>query len=178
MRIIVGGYDGSLHGWEANPDEENDDADALNDEDTGGPAGADTTIGGASAADILADSDDEGAGAGADDDYSDDDDEGGGLVDLELVYQFFAHEGCVRCAATSACGTVLATGGNDAVIRVFDLVKRVEIGSLMAHAGAITCLALEGLLLLQIGAEQRGFIAGGQRDGQRLVLAVRVDVGR
>ncbi|OLL24609.1 p21-activated protein kinase-interacting protein 1-like [Neolecta irregularis DAH-3] len=54
------------------------------------------------------------------------------------VFIFSAHLGPIKCVA--AKGRYLATGGSDEIIKLHDLKKRKDLGSLISHSGAITSI--------------------------------------
>ena len=51
---------------------------------------------------------------------------------------FSAHTGAIKCLAAS--DRYLVSGGSDEVIKIYDLKKRKDLGSLVQHNGAITSL--------------------------------------
>eukprot|EP01135_Chromosphaera_perkinsii_P012304 Nk52_evm41s2630 gene=Nk52_evmTU41s2630 len=78
-------------------------------------------------------------------------------VDLKPVFMFESHNGCVT--AMDVAGTMLATGGTDEHINLYNLKRRVEHGSILKHQGTITALeyyqdshllscALDGLMCI------------------------------
>jgi len=70
-----------------------------------------------------------------------DKDSGDGLVnqtvkpDLTPIFIFPAHLAFVKCVAASPGGKWLATGSEDEFIKVWDLRRRKEVGSLSQHTG-------------------------------------------
>ncbi|RSH83572.1 uncharacterized protein EHS24_007260 [Apiotrichum porosum] len=60
---------------------------------------------------------------------------------LEPIFIFPAHMACVKAVAASAGGKWLATGSEDEFIKVWDLRRKKEVGSLSQHTGSITSLA-------------------------------------
>ncbi|PIA19443.1 WD40 repeat-like protein [Coemansia reversa NRRL 1564] len=68
------------------------------------------------------------------------------FVDQQLTlnprFIFPAHIGCIK--SVSAGGRYLASGSTDEIIKVYDLKKRVELGSLHEHKGSITALQFHG----------------------------------
>jgi protein MAK11 len=60
-------------------------------------------------------------------------------LDLKLVIAYATHIGCVKSVATG--GNYLASGSTDEVIKLYDLKKRKELGSLHSHDGTINQLA-------------------------------------
>lgn len=54
------------------------------------------------------------------------------------VFHFKAHTQSIRCLART--GRFLVSGSNDELIRLYDLQKRRESGTLMHHTGAVICL--------------------------------------
>ncbi|RXK37655.1 hypothetical protein M231_05067 [Tremella mesenterica] len=59
---------------------------------------------------------------------------------LKPIFIFPAHLGCVKAVAASPGGKWLATGSEDEFIKVWDLRRRKEVGSLSQHSGSITSL--------------------------------------
>ncbi|KAJ2190539.1 60s ribosome biogenesis protein mak11 [Coemansia sp. RSA 522] len=66
----------------------------------------------------------------------------GSVMTLNPQFIFPAHIGCIK--AVSAGGRYLASGSTDEVIKLYDLKKRVELGSLHEHSGSITALQFHG----------------------------------
>ncbi|KAJ1723998.1 60s ribosome biogenesis protein mak11 [Coemansia erecta] len=70
----------------------------------------------------------------------------GRFVDSQLTLKprfiIPAHTGCIK--AVSAGGRFLASGSTDECIKLYDLKKRVELGSLHEHKGTITSLFFHG----------------------------------
>ncbi|KAJ2079721.1 60s ribosome biogenesis protein mak11 [Coemansia sp. RSA 988] len=68
------------------------------------------------------------------------------VVDQHLTlnprFIFPAHIGCIK--AVSVGGRYLASGSTDEIIKVYDLKKRIELGSLHEHRGSITALQFHG----------------------------------
>lgn len=62
--------------------------------------------------------------------------------ELHWTFAYPAHIGPIKCIAS--CGAVVATGGADDTIKVFDLNAQKDMGSLYKHEGAVTCLAFHG----------------------------------
>uniref|UniRef100_A0A7I4EKH9 Anaphase-promoting complex subunit 4 WD40 domain-containing protein n=1 Tax=Physcomitrium patens TaxID=3218 RepID=A0A7I4EKH9_PHYPA len=58
--------------------------------------------------------------------------------ELQWKFAYPAHIGAIKCIASS--GAVVATGGADDTIRIFDLNAQKDMGSLYKHEGAVTCL--------------------------------------
>lgn len=93
----------------------------------------------------------------------------GGLVgweaqsdgDLKLVFAYTSHEGSVRSLdiiqTGQKAGAILASGGIDEVVRLYDTAKRVEIGELRQHSGTVTCLTFVGSTHL-LSASDKGDI--------------------
>ena len=98
---------------------------------------------------------------------------------MSLVYAYEAHVGIVRCAALmkSRKGNILATGGMDEVIRIYNLNKKREVGELVQHTGGITALQFVGSKFLLSASEDRTVriwrvkdwacmhVLGGHKDG-------------
>ncbi|KAG9286706.1 hypothetical protein G9A89_012256 [Geosiphon pyriformis] len=57
---------------------------------------------------------------------------------LEPIFIFPAHSGCIKTVAVG--GRYLASGSSDELIKLYDLKKRKEYGSLWHHQGSITSL--------------------------------------
>ncbi|KAF4669186.1 p21-activated protein kinase-interacting protein 1-like protein [Perkinsus chesapeaki] len=66
-----------------------------------------------------------------------DDEEG---YELKQVFGFSSHLGAVKVCCAGK-GGLLATGGSDETIRLYDTVKRQAKGSLDVHEGSVTALA-------------------------------------
>ncbi|KAK2188551.1 hypothetical protein NP493_129g04013, partial [Ridgeia piscesae] len=60
-------------------------------------------------------------------------------VSLETSFTDHSHTGCVKTVAISKRG-ILASGSSDETIKLFNLRKRREIGTLMHHKGSVTSL--------------------------------------
>ncbi|KAJ1679772.1 60s ribosome biogenesis protein mak11 [Spiromyces aspiralis] len=63
-------------------------------------------------------------------------------IDLEPVFIMPAHTGCVK--TLSIGGRYLATGSTDETIKLFDVKKLRELGSLHHHSGTITQVLFHG----------------------------------
>lgn len=67
--------------------------------------------------------------------------EKGDEVEMKPIFVFPAHISCVKAVTASPQGGKwLATGSTDEVIKVWDLRRRKELGSLQQHQGSITYL--------------------------------------
>ncbi|KAJ2464825.1 60s ribosome biogenesis protein mak11, partial [Coemansia sp. RSA 2320] len=66
----------------------------------------------------------------------------GDQLTLNPQFIFPAHIGCIK--AVSVGGRYLASGSTDEVVKLYDLKKRVELGSLHEHKGSITALQFHG----------------------------------
>ncbi|KAJ2536594.1 60s ribosome biogenesis protein mak11, partial [Coemansia sp. RSA 1933] len=66
----------------------------------------------------------------------------GERLTLNPRFIFPAHIGCIK--SVSIGGRYLASGSTDEIIRLYDLKKRVELGSLHEHKGSITSLRFHG----------------------------------
>ena len=62
--------------------------------------------------------------------------------ELQWTFAYPAHIGPIKCIASS--GAVVATGGADDTIKVFDINAQKDMGSLYKHEGAVTCLDFHG----------------------------------
>lgn len=56
---------------------------------------------------------------------------------LEPIFIFPAHLACVKAVAASPGGKWLATGSEDEFVKVWDLRRRKEVGSLSQHTGEL-----------------------------------------
>lgn len=61
------------------------------------------------------------------------------------------HAGCIKTVASN--GRYLSSGSTDETIRLFDLKKHVEVGTLMEQSGSITCLLFCGTTHMLSGSE-------------------------
>ncbi|KAJ1733418.1 60s ribosome biogenesis protein mak11 [Coemansia biformis] len=66
----------------------------------------------------------------------------GDQLTLSPQFIFPSHIGCIK--AVAAGGRYLASGSTDEIVKVYDLKKRVELGSLHEHKGSITALQFHG----------------------------------
>ncbi|KAK9487408.1 WD40-repeat-containing domain protein [Lipomyces starkeyi] len=74
------------------------------------------------------------------------------------VFHFAPHTASIRSIAHAK--RYLVTGGNDEHIRLYDLQKRKEIGTLMYHEGTVTCLEfVNATLAVEDNLEEKS--AGG-----------------
>eukprot|EP00899_Mesostigma_viride_P023362 jgi/Mesvir1/420/Mv11303-RA.1 len=78
-------------------------------------------------------------------------------------FTYAAHSDHVRSLACS--GSLLATGGGDDTIRIFDMKKSRDLGSLIKHEGAVTCLEF-------YGAPNASHLLSGGDDGTLVVWGV------
>ncbi|WVQ76400.1 hypothetical protein IAR50_006066 [Cryptococcus sp. DSM 104548] len=62
------------------------------------------------------------------------------VPELEPAFIFPAHLACVKAVAASPGGKWLATGSEDEYVKVWDLRRRKEVGSLSQHTESITSL--------------------------------------
>ena len=60
------------------------------------------------------------------------------LLEGKVGFAIPAHNGYIKCIAS--CPKYLVSGGVDEVIRIFDLKKRKDIGSINQHDGSIKAL--------------------------------------
>ncbi len=61
-----------------------------------------------------------------------------GLYELEQSLTERAHCGSIRCVSSSS--KLIASGSSDEVIRIFNMKKRNDCGTLVQHSGTITHL--------------------------------------
>lgn len=66
------------------------------------------------------------------------------------VFHFTPHSQSIRCLASTK--RYLVSGSNDEHIRIYDLQKRKELGTLLHHSGSITCLSFFASKWLLSGA--------------------------
>lgn len=64
--------------------------------------------------------------------------ESDGLLALEARFAYSVHIGAVRSIASS--GPTLVTGSSDETVRVYDVERRVEVGSMFQHSGTVNAL--------------------------------------
>ena len=62
------------------------------------------------------------------------------LRDPELCFSFRGHIGAIKAVSIDEAGEMLATGGDDEYIRLFNLITKKERGELTQHTGSITSL--------------------------------------
>ena len=58
---------------------------------------------------------------------------------LDPIFIYPSHISYIKCIGIG--GHHMASGGTDEVIKLYDLKKRKEVGTLLHHSGTITCLA-------------------------------------
>ncbi|TMW58532.1 hypothetical protein Poli38472_010091 [Pythium oligandrum] len=65
---------------------------------------------------------------------------------MKLTFGYSAHAECIKSVSlmTAKEGKTLISGGNDEMIKIYNVNKRVEVGTLMEHKGAVTCLEFFG----------------------------------
>ncbi|KAG6579959.1 putative p21-activated protein kinase-interacting protein [Phytophthora cinnamomi] len=65
---------------------------------------------------------------------------------MKLTFGYAAHSECIKSVALMAAkqGKTLLSGGSDEMIKIYNVDKRVEVGSLMEQHGAITSLEFFG----------------------------------
>ncbi|CAI5998533.1 unnamed protein product [Closterium sp. NIES-65] len=68
--------------------------------------------------------------------------EGAGEAALRQQFCYGGHTGPIKCVA--AAGGVAVSGGADDSVRVYDLRARTDMGALLHHSAAVSCLALHG----------------------------------
>ncbi|ODV90193.1 hypothetical protein CANCADRAFT_11758, partial [Tortispora caseinolytica NRRL Y-17796] len=68
------------------------------------------------------------------------------------IFYFAPHTSAIRCMAQSK--RYLVSGSNDEHIRLYDLQKRKELGSLIYHDGSITALAFYGTKWLMSASDE------------------------
>ncbi|KAA8909612.1 hypothetical protein TRICI_004447 [Trichomonascus ciferrii] len=66
------------------------------------------------------------------------------------IFHFTPHSQSIRCLASTK--RYLVSGSNDEHIRIYDLQKRKELGTLLHHSGSITCLSFFASKWLLSGA--------------------------
>ncbi|RLN97327.1 hypothetical protein BBJ28_00003422 [Nothophytophthora sp. Chile5] len=70
----------------------------------------------------------------------------GAATKMKLTFGYAAHAECIKSVTLMAAkqGKTLLSGGNDEMIKIYNVDKRVEVGSLMEQHGAITSLEFFG----------------------------------
>ncbi len=81
---------------------------------------------------------------------------------LKPIFIFPAHLACVKAIAASPGGKWLATGSEDEFVKVWDLRRRKEVGSLSQHEGEwhapFSCVASSHVMLIQLLTSPLGSI--------------------
>ncbi|KAJ0408932.1 hypothetical protein P43SY_002811 [Pythium insidiosum] len=69
-----------------------------------------------------------------------------GSAKMKLTFGYSAHAECIKSVALMAAkqGKTLVSGASDEMIKIYNVQKRVEVGTLMEQKGAITCLEFFG----------------------------------
>lgn len=63
-------------------------------------------------------------------------------INLTPIFIFPGHLACVKAVSASQGGKWLATGSEDEFVKVWDLRRRKEVGSLSEHTGRLLCFSL------------------------------------
>ncbi|OQR94892.1 p21-activated protein kinase-interacting protein [Achlya hypogyna] len=65
---------------------------------------------------------------------------------LKMIYGYPAHTECIKSIAMMMehDGKTLLTGSTDEMIKIYNVKRKVEVGILMQHKGAVTCLEYYG----------------------------------
>ncbi|KAJ2682612.1 Protein mak11, partial [Coemansia spiralis] len=89
-----------------------------------------------------------------------------GQLALSPQFIFPTHVGCIK--AVAAGGRYLASGSTDEIVKVYDLKKRVELGSLHEHKGSITALQFHGHTHLLTASEDGAICVFRTKDWEPL----------
>ncbi|CCE65966.1 hypothetical protein TPHA_0N01850 [Tetrapisispora phaffii CBS 4417] len=90
------------------------------------------------------------------------------------IFHFQAHALSVKCLDISR--RYLVSGSNDEHIRIYDLQKRKELGTLLAHQGSITALMFsKSRASLNEGDEKDERVVDGSSSGSRWLLSASED---
>ena len=77
--------------------------------------------------------------------------------ELEQVFGYCSHQGTVRTVSTPSegnkKGSLLASGGSDEFIKIYNIALRQEAGELSHHKGTINCLEFVNSRFLLCGSE-------------------------
>eukprot|EP01119_Soliformovum_irregulare_P017536 TRINITY_DN5232_c0_g4_i1.p1 TRINITY_DN5232_c0_g4~~TRINITY_DN5232_c0_g4_i1.p1 ORF type:complete len:404 (-),score=108.08 TRINITY_DN5232_c0_g4_i1:14-1225(-) len=76
---------------------------------------------------------------------------GGEKIEIVPTFITTSHESPIRCVAAN--GDVLVSGGQDDIVKVYDLARRVQRISLMKHSGTIAAVKFSGNYLLSAGED-------------------------
>ena len=87
-------------------------------------------------------------------------------ISLKPVFSFAAHLSCIKTLAASSGGNAkkswLATGSTDENIKIWNLHRRKEMGSLMAHEAAVT-------VMRSVGKEGKYLVTGSSDETLQLL---------
>ncbi|GAB5366451.1 hypothetical protein AAMO2058_001145000 [Amorphochlora amoebiformis] len=61
-------------------------------------------------------------------------------ISVESLFRNEAHMGAVTCISSSGSGKYIASGSSDETIRIFDIARLKDYGTLYGHEGSINCL--------------------------------------
>mmetsp|Transcript_23163 Transcript_23163/g.30247 ORF Transcript_23163/g.30247 Transcript_23163/m.30247 type:complete len:275 (+) Transcript_23163:148-972(+) len=80
----------------------------------------------------------------------------------KLSFAFQAHDGGVKSLSVAKSGPkqgrLLVTGGQDELIRIYDLEQKIELGELQQHSGTITALDFFGSSNLLSASEDKTIV--------------------
>jgi protein MAK11 len=88
---------------------------------------------------------------------------------FQPIFHFQAHSLSIK--AIAAAKRYLVTGSNDEHIRIYDLQKRKELGTLLGHQGSITCLKFssEGTADGEATGASGKWMLSGSEDGKIII---------
>jgi WD40 repeat protein len=94
------------------------------------------------------------------------------VTDLHTGEKFSLETGNAKVMSLQFCGPgLVASGGSDNLIRLWDLKQRKEITQLAGHTGSVAALAYEGEVLVSSGYDatvriwtRNSNVAGGDRN--------------
>ncbi len=74
-------------------------------------------------------------------------------LDIAMSYGFNCCQSSLRCVTVSKSGKLLACGGMDERIRLYNVVEGRSVGEMSNQSGALTCLQFFGDSYLLAGSE-------------------------
>lgn len=86
---------------------------------------------------------------------------------FQPIFHFEAHSLSIK--AIDVAKRYLVTGSNDEHIRIYDLQKRKELGTLLSHQGTVTCLRFSDEVESNSSEKSGKWLLSGSEDGKIII---------